>query len=427
MNAVEDGAACLAMMSTYFGKPRTVAQCRAVCASRSEGLTTEDLIEGARMLGFSAKDWIIDGADSFDALLSLPAIVNWHDRYFVIVERVTPTHVILIDPAVGRRRLARELFNRFCSGAAVTFTRADNDRRYGRLLRDALKVPESRSMAILLIVSTLALQICSLALPVGLLLIVDHILPLGIEPSPWWVVTSASLVVMAHVILRFVQSEALVHLRMEVEARWKHRVFSRGVGGMDGASGYLVSQPIVACLHMWFVICSLFLVAWWSPALAGVAAGFCLMQVCVAAWASGRLAARQSLCSLVDGLMSGMGLCSLLGLLFLGAHEVLAGRLTMAGMLAMNVLAASALIPVGGMTKGLQRFSIARARFERLCDALDAADEGADGIVSVRGGDENDGYRRGVEELRVSGGAVGAGVASCAAGALGCVHRRTGL
>ena len=67
-------------------------------------------------------------------------------------------------------------------------------------------------------------------------------------------------------------------------------------------------------------------------------------------------ASRQRLGSVVDGLVSGMGLCSLLGLLVLGAHEVLAGRLTMAEMMAVNVLAAGALIPVGEMTRGLQSF-----------------------------------------------------------------------
>jgi ATP-binding cassette, subfamily B, bacterial len=373
------------MMSTYYGIPRTVAQCRAVCASEDDDLTTDHLIAAARMIGLSATDWVIEGANSFDACLSLPAIVNWHGRYFVVVERVTPQYVILVDPTVGRRRLARELFDRFCSGAAVTFTRARGlPGQVASLVRDAFHVPESRSLVGLLIASTLALQICSLALPAGLLMIVDEVLPLGVKPSLWWVLMTMALVVMAHVILRYVRSEALVQLGMSVEARWRHRA------GVDGLNGDLVSQPIVACLHAWFVMFSLFVVALWSLVLAAVGAGFCLVQVCVVAWASGRLrlgiekevvgmefsATRRSLGSMVDGLVSGVGFCSSLVLLVLGAHEVLAGRLTIAGMLAMNVIAAGALIPVGEMTRGVQRFLIARARFERLCGAFDVVDEG---------------------------------------------------
>ena len=73
--------------------------------------------------------------------LSLPAIVSWHERHFVVVEIITRRHVILIDPAFGRRRITRGLFDRFCSGVAVTFADAsrEEDARLfeRRLLRQA--------------------------------------------------------------------------------------------------------------------------------------------------------------------------------------------------------------------------------------------------------------------------------------------------
>jgi ATP-binding cassette subfamily B protein len=444
-----------------------MAQCRAACVFGGE-VTAEHLVEAACVMGLPAKDWIIDGADAFDVSLSLPAIVSWHGHHFVVVERVTRAHVTLIDPAVGRRRLARELFDRFCSGVAVTFAHAasnsarehspfnTNCEAHGllsplrSLLREAFDSRQARWMAGLLIVSTIALQICSLALPVGLLLVVDHVLPHVVAPSLLWVMGTALLVVSAHVILRFVRSEALFQLRMDVEARWKHRALSRvfrmpwvawrqwaasellvRVGCFDGLPGYLVSQSIVVCLHVWFVIFSLLVVAVWSPVIAVVAMSCCLMQVGVAAWTSRRLwigirrevaadaeaqvfvmgmvrglvdvkasrrgvwaierwsllamrgmecsARRHFLGSMVDGVVSGMGFVLLLGLLVLGAHEVVAGRLTMAGMLAVEVVAAGALIPVGEVMRGLQQFLLARARFERLCRVLDAADEWGEG------------------------------------------------
>jgi ATP-binding cassette, subfamily B, bacterial len=387
---------CLAMVLAWFGKPRTLAQCRAACVPGREGITEEHLVEASRRLGLWADDWVMQGADAFDTFLSLPAIVSWHGRHFVVVERVTRRHVILIDPAIGRRRLTRALFDRFCSGVALTFEHAGNETRrlpdsMKSLLCEAFTTREARWMTGLLIVSTIFLQICSLALPAGTLLVLDHILSAGLEPSLWLMVTVILLVVSSHAILRFVRSQALVHLRMEVEVRWRHRVLSRvfhlPCRDLDDLSGHLVSQPIVVCLHVWFVIVSLIVIAAWSPMLAALALGFVFMQVSVAVWATGRLrsgierelaadletraefsVSRQRVGSVVDGLISGMGLCSLLGLLVFGAHEVLAGGLTMAEMLAVNVLAAGALIPVGGMARGLQKFLMARARFERLCE-----------------------------------------------------------
>jgi ATP-binding cassette, subfamily B, bacterial len=79
---------------------------------------------------------------------------------------------------------------------------------------------------------------------------------------------------------------------------------------------------------------------------------------------------RQRVGSMVEAAISGMGLCSLLGLLILGAHEVLAERLALGAMLALNALAGGALIPLDAMTRSLQRFLMARARREPLRDAL---------------------------------------------------------
>jgi ATP-binding cassette subfamily B protein len=393
-HAAEDGVVCLAMVFASFGKPHTLAQCRVACMPARDGITAEHLLEASRTMGLWAEDWVVQGADAFDTFLSLPAIVSWHEHHFVVVERITSRHVILVDPSIGRRRLTRELFDRFCSGVAVTFENGGGETRralgsIASLVREAFATREARWMTGLLIASTILLQICSLALPIGTLLVLDHILSVGLEPSLSLMVTVILLVVASHAILRFVRSQALVYLRMEVEARWRHRVLSRvfplPCRGLDALSGQLVSQPIVVCLHAWFVIVSLVLVGAWSPPLAALALSVVCMQVCVAAWATRRLrsgiekelaadletrvefsTSRQRLGSVVDGLVSGMGLCSLLGLLVLGAHEVVAGRLTMAGMLAMNVVAAGALIPVGEMTRDLQQFLMARARFERL-------------------------------------------------------------
>jgi ATP-binding cassette, subfamily B, bacterial len=120
-HVAEDGVVCLAMVFAWFGKARTLAQCRAACMPGRDGINTEHLIEASRTCGLWAEDWVVQGADDFETFLPLPAIVSWHERHFVVVERITRRHVILIEPAIGHRRLTRELFDRFCSGVAVTF------------------------------------------------------------------------------------------------------------------------------------------------------------------------------------------------------------------------------------------------------------------------------------------------------------------
>jgi ABC-type bacteriocin/lantibiotic exporter with double-glycine peptidase domain len=222
-HALEDGVICLAMVLAWFGKRCTLAQCRAACMPGRDGITTESLIEASRTLGLWAEDWVMQGADAFDTRLSLPAIVSWHESHFVVVERITRRHVILIDPAIGRRRMSRGLFDRFCSGVAVTFARARVD-------------SETRWMTGLLIASMILLQICRLSLLVGMLLVLNRILSVGLEPSLPLVV-AVILVVVAHAILQFVRSQAIAHLRVV-----SRRIGRRRRSSLCSASGSMVER-----------------------------------------------------------------------------------------------------------------------------------------------------------------------------------------
>ena len=80
---------CLAMVLAYFGRPRMLAQCRVACDPGRDGLTAADLVDAARVLGLYARDWVVQGADTFcDSRfcprLHLPAIVYWQGRHFVV-------------------------------------------------------------------------------------------------------------------------------------------------------------------------------------------------------------------------------------------------------------------------------------------------------------------------------------------------------
>ena len=466
------------MVLAYFGQPRMLSRCRVACDPGRDGITTAQLMDAAVMLGLCARDWVIQGADAFDSsTLPLPAIVYWQGRHFVIVERVTRRRVVIVDPAFGRRRLSRGDFDRDCSGVALTFTDGDDQTSRGgarvgssgdtgnaaqgwfgsvkELLRDVRQAPDGVETMGLLIGSTVALRICGLAVPVGMLLGVDHVLTGAMEPQLFLMAVAGLLVVVSHTMLRFVRSQALAHLRMHVGARDAHRVVSRFVhlpfhvvrrrmgadlslvGDLDALHGDVVVWTMVAGLDGWWVISTWGLVAVWSPTIAALAGGFGLLQVCLVAWVGGRMRreieselavdaearacltemlrklpdvkaagreahvmdrwsglvgrrlafseSRQRFGSSVEALVSGLGVCSLLGLLVLGVHEVLAGRLSLGVMLALNVLAAGAAFPLGEVTRSWLRLLIDRARCERLRGVLDlpvGSEHSSTGVVS---------------------------------------------
>jgi len=108
LNAVECGAACLAMILSYFGRDTSVAECRDTCTPGRDGLTARAISAAARKFGLLVKAYSAEP----EALksLPLPLIAHWEFNHFVVVERWSPQSVIIVDPAIGRQRLSAEAF-----------------------------------------------------------------------------------------------------------------------------------------------------------------------------------------------------------------------------------------------------------------------------------------------------------------------------
>ncbi len=97
------GAACLASIAAYYQLQMPVARIRQLAATDSKGTNVLGLIEAAGKLGFQAKG--VKGP--FEALFSIPkpaiahVVVKERLHHFVVIYRVTKTHVVVMDPGDG--------------------------------------------------------------------------------------------------------------------------------------------------------------------------------------------------------------------------------------------------------------------------------------------------------------------------------------
>lgn len=97
------GAACLASVAAFYNLQLPVAQIRQLAATDSKGTNVLGVIEAANKLGFQAKG--VKGP--FDALFSIPkpaiahVIIQEKLHHFMVICRVTKTHVVVMDPADG--------------------------------------------------------------------------------------------------------------------------------------------------------------------------------------------------------------------------------------------------------------------------------------------------------------------------------------
>ncbi|HAA69652.1 MAG TPA: NHLP family bacteriocin export ABC transporter peptidase/permease/ATPase subunit [Planctomycetaceae bacterium] len=130
MEAVECGAAALAMILGYYRRYIPLTQLRRECGVSRDGSKASNVIKAARLHGLNAKGY----SKSLDQVkeLSFPCIVFWEFNHFLVVEGVHGDKVFLNDPAVGHRVLTFEEFDHGFTGVVLQFEPGDEFETVGK-------------------------------------------------------------------------------------------------------------------------------------------------------------------------------------------------------------------------------------------------------------------------------------------------------
>jgi len=118
LTASDCGAACLAMILSYFGRRTSVAECRDKCSPGRDGLTARVIARAAREFGLRVKAYSLEPPMMRE--VPLPAIVHWNFNHFIVVEALSGTRVRIVDPSTGRRVLTAQEFAAGFTGVVLT-------------------------------------------------------------------------------------------------------------------------------------------------------------------------------------------------------------------------------------------------------------------------------------------------------------------
>ncbi|MEH2261272.1 peptidase domain-containing ABC transporter [Nostoc sp.] len=102
------GAACLVMVSRYWGKNFSVNRLRDMANVDRNGSSLRGLSAAAENIGFTTRP-VKASLDQL-AKQKLPAIAHWEGKHYIVVYQITPKHVIVGDPAIGQRTLSHAEF-----------------------------------------------------------------------------------------------------------------------------------------------------------------------------------------------------------------------------------------------------------------------------------------------------------------------------
>lgn len=155
----ENGAAALAMVLSYYGKPAPMRE-----LTEHTIASAADLVSAARSRGIYAQGYQMTFAQLCQA--PLPLIVHWKFRCFVVVTGIRGGRVYLNSPEEGCQVLSRKAFEEGFTGVAVCFADSGTEGQRSGDGSARLALPGGAALPVLLAAAQLFLAAGYLALAV---------------------------------------------------------------------------------------------------------------------------------------------------------------------------------------------------------------------------------------------------------------------
>ena len=125
MEALECGAACLAMVLAYYGKWVPLEQVRLDCGVSRDGSNMKNVYLAARNYGLDPHGYRME-LEALRNSASFPCIIHWNFNHFVVLDGFKGNKAVINDPARGIVQVPMEQFDEAFTGLVMTFEPTEN-------------------------------------------------------------------------------------------------------------------------------------------------------------------------------------------------------------------------------------------------------------------------------------------------------------
>ena len=171
------GAACLAMISQYWGKRFSINFLRNLSGVGRTGASLKNLAKAGETLGYQARP--VRASLSRLVEQKNPWIAHWQGNHYIVVYWVKGNQILVADPAMGKYKLSRQVFLEGWTGYALLlepterlYATPGEKRSLGRFLK--LLLPY-RSLGLQIILASVLIQIFGMISPLFTQIILDQV------------------------------------------------------------------------------------------------------------------------------------------------------------------------------------------------------------------------------------------------------------
>ena len=205
MEALECGAACLAMISAYYGKWVPLEQVRIDCGVSRDGSNAKNILMAARNYGMEAAGYRFE-PESLKNEGEFPCIIHWNFNHFVVLDGFRGDKAVLNDPARGTVSVSMKEFDESFTGIVLMMKPGESFEPGGKpksVLAFAASRLEGAKAAIIFVTLTTAISyLFSIINPVMTQIFMDRLLT-GVNPE--WLMPFITVMAMLAIVQIIVQ------------------------------------------------------------------------------------------------------------------------------------------------------------------------------------------------------------------------------